>query len=104
IFDTGAVALILSFALLTSKSLHGLESFGDIREGGLILLAFVALGVLIALFIRLKSFQLAAWLTRKLQGPFPAYSEKLGNKVRAFGEGLHTIHSLPAFLALSGIS
>lgn len=104
IFDTGAVAIILSFALLTSKSLHGLEYFGDIRKGGLFLLAFVVLGVAIALFIRLKSTQIAEWLSRKLQKLFPRYSEKLGNKVRAFGQGLNTIESIPAFLALSGIS
>jgi uncharacterized protein (TIRG00374 family) len=104
IFDTGAVAIILSFALLTSKSLHGLESFGDIRKGGLFLLAFVAIGIGAALLIRLKSTQLAAWLSRRLQKPFPNYSEKLGNKVRAFGKGLNTIHSIRAFLALSVIS
>jgi uncharacterized protein (TIRG00374 family) len=104
LFDSSAVALLLSLVLLFSKSLQGLSAYSALRQGGLLLIAVVTVGIGIALLIRRFSESIANRLQSALHGHFPHVAHNVRQKLLAFGEGLNTIHDLGSFAAVSAIS
>lgn len=103
IFDFGSVVILLSLDLRFSDSLKDLDQFVAIRTGGLVLIALVILGILIAFLIRRNGNTIASWVERRFSA-FPNVGEGLGGKIRAFSQGLNTIHSVGSLVMASLIS
>lgn len=103
IFDIGAVTILLSLDLRFSDSLKQLDQFVAIREGGLVLIGMVLLGILVAFLIRRYGVAIASWVERRLRA-FPHVSEGISSKIRAFSEGLNTIHNLGSLLMATFLS
>jgi len=93
IFDFAAVVILLSVDLRFSHSLRELDQFGAIRQAGVVLIGLVLFGIMVAFLIRRNGVTLAAWVERRLR-TFPQLGERIGSKIRAFSEGLNTIHNL----------
>ena len=104
LFDTSSVALLLSFVLLFSRSLHTLGAYHVLRESGLLLIVVVIFGIGTALVLRRFSTQIAERLEAGLHPRFPHFATRIKHRLLAFGEGLNTIHDLRSFAAVTAIS
>lgn len=104
IFDFGGFAVLLISVIFFAPSLRDLNYYGRFREGGLLLIVFVAgLGVA-AWIIRAKGETLADWIGRKFQGPAVGLRHKVALRVREFSGGLNTIHGFSGFIQLAAVS
>jgi uncharacterized protein (TIRG00374 family) len=110
IFDSGSVAILLALALLSHR-LHTIPYLAENRhmmhrlnQMGYLLVAGVAFVALTAFVIRRNGTALAAWIESKLRRWLPKASHIVAQKVRSFGEGLNTIHSVFSFFQLAAIS
>lgn len=110
IFDMGAVAVLLAVVLF-SGGLAALPYFEQnpatldgVRNAGYILIAGVAGVALAAFVVRRKGSAVADWIAQRLRGPLPHLSHRIAARVRAFGEGLNTIHDLFSFAQIAAIS
>ena len=104
LFDTAAVAFLLSMVLLFSSSLQGLNAYGALRKSGLALIGLVVFGIAVASLIRRFSAPIANRVEALLHPRFPHVANRVKHRLLSFGEGLNTIHDLPSFAALAGIS
>lgn len=104
IFDTTAVAILISFDLLFSASLRTLDHPEQLKKFGFALIAIVVFGIGLVFFLWRFAIRIAAWIKKTFEPRFPHGSNTAANKVLAFGEGLNTIHGVPSFIALSIIS
>jgi len=113
IFDSAAVVAMLAVAifvfprqLLSLPYFHSLHpgAFHRMRWGGVLLILLVAGLTLGAMAMRRHSSSVAGWVERRLGRFSPAFGHRAAIRVRAFGEGLHTIHSFSDFLQVSLLS
>jgi uncharacterized protein (TIRG00374 family) len=113
IFDTGAVVAMLALAifvfprqLLSLPYFHSLHpgAFHRMRWAGVLLILLVAGMALGAMALRRHSPSVAAWVERRLGRLSAHLGHRVALRVRAFGDGLHTIHSFSGFLQASGLS
>lgn len=101
ICDTSSVAIILAFNLLFSDSLRTLLQYDKIRMFGILLIVLIGIGALIAFAVWKYGTQMA----RRLEMREPShFKHRVAVRIRAFSEGLHTIHDVPSFLGVSAIS
>jgi hypothetical protein len=102
IFDTSAVAIILSVDLLVAQNLRTFPQFASIRAGGITLVSLVAVGAALTFFVWKYGTQIASRLEA---GHQPSHvRHRIAFRIRSFGEGLHTIHDLPSFLSVAALS
>jgi len=71
---------------------------------GYILVAIVLAMALAAWLVRRFGLAISAWAEGHLKQRAPHLVESVGSKIRAFSEGLNTIHDFGSFVELSGIS
>jgi glycosyltransferase 2 family protein len=103
-FDLGAMALIFSLALLFAPDRSTLphhDLMVKVAKGSF--LVTVGLAVF-AVAVRLSGGVLAAFAEKALGAVSPGLGKSIGEKIRAFREGLNTLASLPDFLMAFGIS
>ncbi len=103
IFDTGAVAVLTSFALFSSSSVKHLEHYQQLPKIGIALVVFVLGGIVVAYLVRRFNALIAQWIKSAFHR-FPSLGERLASRVVAFGEGLHTLHDAPSFFASAALS
>src|SRR5260370_2509606 len=103
IFDTGAVAVLTSFALFSSSSVKHLEHYQQLPKIGIALVVFVLGGIVVAYLVRRFNALIAQWIKSAFHR-FPSLGERLAGRVVAFGEGLHTLHDAPSFFASAALS
>jgi uncharacterized protein (TIRG00374 family) len=102
IFDSSSVAIILAADLLFAQNLRTFPQFTSIRTGGILLIALVTFGGLVAFTIWRYGAQIAGRLEA---GHHPSHiRHRVAFRIRSFGEGLHTIHSPVAFVVLAALS
>src|SRR3977135_133671 len=83
IFDIGAFACLLVMAIfLTSGPRQFVEYYPKFREGGLILVALVAVLALVAGAIRMKGELVAIWAERRFKGHASGLGHKIAARVR----------------------
>ncbi len=104
IFDIGAFTILICINVFIFGHQYGLPHMHALYRAAAALLALVAGMGLAATLVRHNSDAVAGWMERR----FNTISSKLGaavsSKVRAFGEGLHTIHDGRTFWQLTGVS
>lgn len=103
IFDIGAFALLVSIDVFFLSGRAHLPHANQLRGFGAVLLLLVVVMAVAAWFIQRGGAGIALWIERRLPGS-PKFALALASKVRAFGEGLHTIHNVSSFLQLAGVS
>jgi len=106
IFDISAVTVIVAADLLLSGTLR---TFTDTQYeimkalGGVLI--FIVCGLLTFAFsVWRNGEQLAQWLERKLSKKYPHVAHRVAARIRIFSAGLHTIHDLGSFVAISTLS
>jgi uncharacterized protein (TIRG00374 family) len=103
IFDMGAVAVLISFALFSSASVKQLEHHEILPKLGGVLVLLVLAGIVLAYLIG-RFHANAAQVIHKVFRRFPALGQKLAGRITAFGEGLNTLHDVPSFFACTAVS
>ena len=103
IFDVGAVTILLSFALFSSRSVRHLRHYHELpMVGGLLILGVLA-GTVAAYLVRRYCTNVAKWIESAFHS-FPSVGQRLAKRVTAFGEGLNTLSDPASFIATSTIS
>ncbi len=104
IFDTGAFALILALDLIFARHiLSGVRHYHRFQLAGLLLIALVVAASLLLLYIYRRTEETARWVERRMSHA-PHLSHKIALRVREFGGGLRTIHTVGHFAKLSLVS
>src|SRR5215471_13237915 len=103
IFDTAAVAMLVSFALFSSASVKHLEHYDILPKLGGVLVLFVLVGIVVAYLIARFHAHITEGI-KKTFHRFPVLGQKLAGRVTAFGEGLNTLHDAPSFFACTAVS
>ncbi|MBI2677400.1 MAG: flippase-like domain-containing protein [Candidatus Koribacter versatilis] len=110
LFDTASVTLLFAL-LIFSGALNTVPLFSDSpdalgkwRVAGWALVALVLIGVSVAFLIRRNGERLAGWIEGHVNRWAPHLGHLAAQRVRAFGEGLNTIHDASSFVQLLGIS
>jgi uncharacterized protein (TIRG00374 family) len=104
IFDMSCFSVLVALDLIFAPSLRDLPYFVQFRRAGFILIAFIIALGLVAFFIWRNGTEIANWIERTLSGFSAKIARTIAEKVRAFGEGLHTIHDLASFFELLFLS
>jgi glycosyltransferase 2 family protein len=105
IFDIGAFACLLVMAIfLTSGPKQFVEYYPKFRDGGLLLMALVAVLAIGAGAIRMKGELIAVWAERRFKGHASGLGHKIAARIREFRGGLNTIHGVSEFVQLVGVS
>ena len=102
IFDIGAFAVLMAIDVFAFG--HRLPFRGTLYKAAGGLLILVAALALFALLIRRNGSAVADWLDRRFSQVFPKIGNSVCHKIRAYGEGLNTIHDGSTFLKLAGVS
>jgi uncharacterized protein (TIRG00374 family) len=104
IFDLGAFTMLLAIDILVSPHLKQLEYYHKIREAGYVLLGGTG-------FLAFAVFCTHRWTDSVARGfcrTFSLFSPDFGRtveeKIRSFGEGLHTLRSLGSLVQALGLS
>jgi hypothetical protein len=84
--------------------LRFLPFFEQFRQAGFGLIALVLLMASAAIAIRRNGAAAAAWVERRTAHFAHGLGHSVANRIRAFGEGLNTIHDAASFLQLVGVS
>ena len=104
IFDTGSFAVLVTLTIFFAPSLRTLPYFAQFTAFGYFLV-FAVLGMIAGAFLLWRNSQgFAAWVERRFTRWAPHLAHTAAERARAFGRGLHTIHDLPSFLELVGLS
>jgi len=105
IFDTGAFGtLLLISSVVFREQLHKLPYFDKFVHYGIpVAFAFASILLTFALLLRFRTAQLAG-IAEKILSRSPRLARLASHKITTFGEGLNTIHDLPSFLQLVGMS
>ncbi len=103
VFDTGAVAVLIALDLVFAPSLRTLPHYEGFRNAGFILMAGVAAAALFMLVLYRKTEEMARWVERRFSHA-PHIAHKTALRIREFGRGLHTIHTVGHFFKLAAIS
>jgi len=102
IFDIGAFALLLVGAIfLTSGPRQFTAYYGKFRDGGLILIALVAVLAIATAIIAKKGDVVAEWVGRRSTSHL---GHKIAMRIREFRGGLNTIHGLSELAQLIVVS
>lgn len=101
IFDFGGFALLLISAIFFSPGVKALKYYGRFRQGGLLLIGFVAVLAAVAWIINAKGEFVASLIEG---GQASGFRHKLAARVREFRSGLNTIHGFSELLQLIGVS
>lgn len=104
IFDTGAFTVLVTLNIFFAPSLRSLPHADKFPAIGGALLALVLGLIAVAFLIWRNSAGAAGWTERALSRLSPHTGKSVGQKVRAFGEGLHTIHDAASFAQLVLVS
>jgi glycosyltransferase 2 family protein len=105
VLDTACFAVLLTVDVLFFPiALRNPQLLDNFRIAGILLLGVVALLVGGLYLIWRSGNTVANWVERKLRARFPKLAETLSDKIKAFSDGLHTIHDLSSFIQLAGIS
>jgi hypothetical protein len=104
IFDLGAFAILLSIDIFASPHLKQLAYYAKIREVGYALLAGTALLAVALYYTHRWTDKVANGLCRVFSLISPNFGSTVEHKVRAFGEGLHTLRSLGSLVQALGLS
>ena len=96
VFDISAVAILmgLSLAIWGDK----FKAYPEVQTAGYLLLGLAAALALIFFLLWWRTGQIASLLDRLLRPRSEAVANTVCRKVRAFGQGLHTIRDLKSFL------
>ncbi|HTC92584.1 MAG TPA: lysylphosphatidylglycerol synthase transmembrane domain-containing protein [Terriglobales bacterium] len=103
IFDMGAVTVLVSFALFSSRSVKHLEHYERLPQVGIALVLFVLGGIIFAALVRRYYARIVHWMKAAFHR-FPAITDRLASKVEAFGEGLNTLSDVGSFFACTALS
>ena len=103
VFDTGAFAILVAIDLLFAPSLRTLPHYEGFRNAGFILLAGVVAASLFMVMLYRKTEEMARWVERRFAHA-PHIAHKTALRIREFGRGLRTIHTVGHFFKLFGIS
>ncbi len=104
VFDTGAFTVLITLNIFFAPSLRQLPHSGKFPAIGAVLLG-LSLGLIaLAFLIWRNSAGVAGWTERVLSRLSPRTSKSVAQKVRAFGEGMHTIHDAASFAQLVVVS
>jgi hypothetical protein len=106
IFDIGAFAVLMAIDVFAFARYFDLPSAvtGKMQVGGGILLGLVALMAWGAWMVKRHTCGVANWLEARFATVSKGFAHKLCHKIRAFGEGLNTIHDTKALVQLTGVS
>jgi uncharacterized protein (TIRG00374 family) len=107
IFDIGAFAFLVLLAIFLPSALPSIphpEYYRRFQEAGFVLIAIVAGLTLAAIVVRRRGDAAARWVEQRFSHVSHNFGHKLGQKVREFGEGLHTIQGPWSMLCLTAVS
>jgi len=107
IFDAGAFAVLTILAIFLPSALQSIphpEYYQWFREAGFLLTLLVAGGAVVAWIIRRNGDTVATWLEKRFAHLPSHFGHKLAEKVREFGDGLHTIQGPVSMVLLSAVS
>src|SRR5262249_24011972 len=101
IFDFGGFAVLLISAIFFSQGVKTLRYYDRFRQGGLLLIVFVAVLAISALVIKAAG----EFLATLIEGSHTAgFRHKTAARIREFRSGLNTIHGFGEFLQLIFVS
>jgi uncharacterized protein (TIRG00374 family) len=102
VFDISAVAILmgLSLAIWGDK----FKAYPQVQTAGYLLLGLAAALALIFFLLWWRTEQIASVLDRLLRPRSEQVANTICRKVRAFGQGLHTIRDLKSFLLIALVS
>jgi len=103
VFDTGAFAVLVGLDLVLAPSLRSLPHYEGFRNAGFVLMAGVVAASLFMVLVYRKTDEMARWVERRFSHT-PLAAHKAALRLREFGRGLHTIHSVGHFFKLSAVS
>jgi glycosyltransferase 2 family protein len=107
IFDVGAFTVLMVCAIFLPSALPAIphpEYYIRFREGGFVLIGVVAALTIGAIVVRRSGDAVARWVEDRFGHLSQNFGHKLAQKVREFGQGLDTIHSLISLLLLILVS
>jgi uncharacterized protein (TIRG00374 family) len=106
IFDIGAFAVLMAVDVFFFAHDFDLDPTitAKLRIGGVVLLLLVAGMALGAWAVRRNSEGVANWLQRRISRISKKFGHSLCHKIRAFGEGLNTIHDTSSLIQLVVVS
>lgn len=110
IFDTGSVALLFAISIFSGALdtvplfRESADSLQQWRNAGWALVGLVVVGIAFAFLVRRNGEAIAGWTEGHVRRWAPHLAHRVANKVRAFGEGLNTLHDPLAFLQIVAIS
>lgn len=104
IFDIGAFAILMAVDVFFSAKIQSNPYIGKFRLAAVVLCALVALAAVIAVMIRRRGPEVAAFLHRNTARISFNLAHHVDQKVRAFGEGLNTISGTGSLLKLIALS
>jgi len=106
IFDISSVTVIVAADLLFSGTLKTFteRQYDIMRALGGVLIFIACMLLAFAFGVWRNGEQLAQWVERKLRSKHGHLGHRLSSKIRVFSAGLHTIHDLGSFAAISFLS
>jgi uncharacterized protein (TIRG00374 family) len=107
LFDAGAFAVLTILAIFLPSALQSIphpEYYAWFQRAGFLLTALVAGGAIAAVVIGRCGDGVADWVELRFAHLPSNFGHKLGEKVREFRVGLHTIHGPISFLLLAAVS
>ena len=107
IFDIGAFTVLMVLAIFLPSALPSIpppEYYVRFREGGFVLIAFVAGTAAAAVVIGHSGEATARWVERRFAHLSSNLGHRLAQRVREFGVGLNTIHGPLSLLWLTLVS
>jgi glycosyltransferase 2 family protein len=107
IFDLGAFTFLMVLAIFLPSALPAIphpEYYAHFREGGFLLIGFVAVLTAGAVVVRRCGNSVALWVEKQFSHRAPGFGHKLTQKIREFGQGLDTIHGPVSLFLLSLVS
>jgi len=105
IFDMSCYILLVALDLvIASRDLRQLPHFAQFQDAGIVLFGGILAIAIIAFFIWRNGEEIAAWIERMAAPLSKTLAATFADKVRTFGEGLHTIHDVRSFFELLFLS
>lgn len=104
IFDTASFTLLIAANIIWAPSLRGLPFFRQFERAGFVLLGAVFVVAALAVVVRKNGTAAAKKVERILGVISKKIALSVANRIRAFGNGLNTIHDASSLLQLIGLS
>ena len=104
IFDIGAFALLMLTTVFFGSSIKSNPYIGEFQVAAAILMGAVFAAAVFCYLIHTRGERVAAFFHRKVSPISKTVAEAMEDKIRAFGVGLNTIHSIASFLQVAGLS